>query len=226
MKLVVPHYYDFGADRALIGSDLVRPDAWDALRSIPGPFALPETRSAWEALADRADLRQRARGIVAVTADRGARSLCSHGVGTAALELNIKRLAPELDLICTDYAPAAVERLRRLFPEADVLLHDLARDDPPHADLHLMHRLDAELSDDAWRRVLARLPEPVLFVPNVVLDLRRALRELARRVLHARRVTRAGSFRNEEALRALWHSSHSDLRVEVGGAPAFLLEPR
>ena len=45
MRLTVRHHFDFGADRALVGHDLVRPEAWNALRTqTRGPFALPPTR--------------------------------------------------------------------------------------------------------------------------------------------------------------------------------------
>src|SRR5207244_3495580 len=115
---------------------------------------------------------------------------------------------------CTDYAPLTVERLRTLFPEAMVLLRDLTDPEPPSAELHLMHRLDAELDDGAWHRVFGRLPGTVLFVPNVVLDLPAAAREVARRVLRRGRLTHAGWFRNEDALRALWSETHSDRRVD------------
>jgi hypothetical protein len=225
VRIVVRHTYDFGADRERIGPDLRRAEAWDAARATRGAFELPQTRTEWEQLAARDELRAAARDVVAVARERGAASLCSHGVGTAALELNIHRLAPELRLICTDFAPRAVGRLRALFPEAEIVERDLEGDEPPRADLHLMHRLDAELPDEAWRRVFSRLSEPVLFVPNVVLDLPTALRELARRV-RRRGLTRAGWFRNEAALRALWEQTHTDRRLRVGEADAFLLEPR
>jgi hypothetical protein len=224
VRVTVRHTYDFGADRERIGDNLVRPDAWDAARTLEGPFGLAPTREAWERSAARPDLRATAADIVAIVRELGARSLCSHGVGTAALEWNLHTVAPELRLVCTDYAPRTVERLQALFPEAEVVLHDLASEDVPSADVHLMHRIDAELADDVWRRVFARLPGPVLFVPNVVLDVRATLRELARR-LGRRRLTRAGWFRNEAALRALWADSHTERRVTVGGADAFLLEP-
>jgi hypothetical protein len=225
VRLVVRHTYDFGPDRERIGRDLLRPEAWDAARATAGAFGLPSTRSAWEGVAARDDLRAVASDVVALATQLGTGTLCSHGVGTAMLELNIHRLAPDLHLICTDFARQTVERLRVLFPEAEILLRDLVHDEPPHADLHLMHRLDAELSDEAWRHVFERLPEPVLFVPNLLLDLRTALGELARR-LRGRRLTRAGWFRNEAALRALWHSTHTDRRLRVGSTDAFLLEPR
>jgi len=225
MKLVIRHTYDFGADRERIGADLRTPEAWDAARATEGPFGLPETRREWERLADRDDLKARARDIVALTAERNVSTLCSHGVGSGALELIVHRLDPALELTCTDFAPRSAERLAKLFPEARVVHGDLTSGELPSADLHLMHRLDAELPDDVWRRVFAGLPEPVIFVPNVLLDVPTLLRELGRR-LRTRRLTQAGWFRNEDALRALWQETHSDRLVRVGDSPAFVLEPR
>src|SRR5215211_4464544 len=52
--ITIPHYYDFGTDRGLVGDELLRPDAWDALRTkTRGPFSLPETRGEWERNADQ-----------------------------------------------------------------------------------------------------------------------------------------------------------------------------
>lgn len=223
MRIKVRHAYDFGVAREAVGGDLLQPRAWDAARTAPGPFQLPETRAQWESLADDEELRARARDIAAFA---GAGPLCSHGVGTGLLELNIARQSPQLRLICTDYAPRTVERLALLFREAEVVLRDLTDSDPPSAALHLMHRLDAELDDDDWRSVFARLPETVLFVPNTILGPRGAAREVGRRLLRRGRLTNAGWFRNEAALRALWRETHVDRRVTVGGAPAYLLTPR
>ena len=209
-----------------MGGTLLDPSAWDAARALPGPFELPETRAEWELSARRGDLRERAVDVASVARGLGAASLCSHGVGTALLEWNLHRVEPELKLTCTDFAPVTVERLRRLFPEAEVMLRDLVDPAPPIADVHLMHRLDAELADDDWRSVFARIDRPILFVPNVVLDLAGAAREVARRLLRRGALTEAGWFRNEAALRALWSESHRDRPLTVSESRAFLLEPR
>lgn len=226
MRVRVPHTYDFGEARAQVGGNLVTPSGWDTARTVSGAFALPANRSELERLADQEELSRRAAAIVAVATARDARILCSHAIGVGALELRIRMLAPALRMICTEYAPRTVDRLRELFPDEEILLRDLTAPDPPQADLHLMHRLDAELSDQEWRQVFAAIPAPILFVPNVVLGLGGALRELARPVLRLGRVTRAGWFRNESALRALWASTHRDARISIGSADAFLLEPR
>jgi hypothetical protein len=226
VKIRVRHSYDFGPDRGAVGGTLLDPSAWDAARSLAGPFGLPETREEWERSAVRGDLEARARDVVLLARQLDAARVCSHGVGTASLELNVHRAAPDLRLVCTDYAPRTVERLRRLFPEAEVVERDLTDPDPPPADLHLMHRIDAELGDDEWRSVFEAIDEPILFVPNVVLDLPGAAREVGRRLLRRGSLTDAGWFRNEPALRSLWSDTHRDRPVAISDARAFLLERR
>lgn len=226
MRLRLRHSYDFGPIREQVGTDLLKPAAWDAARSAHGAFSLVENREDWEARSANPDLVRRAHDIAAVAYRLDATRLCSHGVGTAALEFNLLCQAPKLELTCTDYAPWTVDRLSRLFPEVTVILRNLTDPDPPTADLHLMHRLDAELDDVAWRSVFTNLSEPILFVPNAILDLGGAMREVGRRMLKARRLTRAGWSRNEAALRSLWERSHSAQSVTVGTSRAFLLQPR
>jgi hypothetical protein len=225
MKIRVRHAYDFGAARSVVGGELRRPDAWDAARSTPA-FALPPTREAWERHAAQPSLEARARSIAEISRSLDVKRLCSHGVGTALLELNLARALPDVSLVCTDYAPLTVDRLALMFEEAEVVLRDLTDPDQPEADLHLMHRLDAELDDSSWRKVFAELAKPIVFVPNVVLDLSGAVREVGRRLLRPGRMTNAGWFRNEAALRSLWWSTHTDEPRLVGDARAFLLEPR
>src|SRR4051794_1351032 len=146
MRLTVRHHYDFGTDRALVGDDLVRPEAWDALRTqTTGAFSLPETRAGWERTADEhPELGARARRLGALFARRGARTVASYGAGGATLECWLKRIAPARDLIVTDYAPATVDRLRPIFTEVDCVVHDLLSDGPLDADLHLFHRIETE----------------------------------------------------------------------------------
>ena len=225
MRVTIAHTFDFREDSKTIGSDLTLPHAWDAARDTAGPFGLPASREEWERLADREQLERRAADIVAIARWLGARSLCSHGAGTGSLEFNIHRLAPDVALMCTDNAPRATERLRGLFAEAEVVVHDLATEAPPHADLHLMHRIDTELDTATWKRVFARFSEPILVVPTLLLNVERVLKELGRRILRPR-ASRAGWVRSEDAFRALWAGTQSDEVVSIGGQRSFLLGDR
>jgi hypothetical protein len=224
IPLTVSHHYDFGADRDRVGADLVNPQSWDAIRETTGPFGLPETREEWEQAAFKPEMAARARTIAGLARELGARRVCSYGVGAAFLELNLVRELPEADLVCTEYAPRTVERLAAIFPEAEVRLHDFRTASLP-GDFHLFHRVDTELSNDEWRRVLAGFSEPVLLVAGDVLDWRGLLGELRRRLLR-KTATRAGYIRTEAGLRSLWQRTHDDRRLAVGELAGFLLTRR
>jgi len=225
IPLTVPHYYDFREDRTRVGPDLVNPKSWDAIRETVGPFGLPPTRKEWERAAFTPEFAARAKTIAEIAHGLGIRRLCSYGVGAAFLELNLVEKLPELELVCTDYAPRTVRRLATLFPEADVRLHDFRTQPPLPADFHLLHRVDSELPSGEWRRVLAGFRDPVLFVATQVLDWQGIISELRRRFSGAA-VTRAGYVRTEAGLRSLWRRTHDDRPLAVGELTGFLLTPR
>ncbi|MHB8693442.1 MAG: hypothetical protein ACYDHH_19575 [Solirubrobacteraceae bacterium] len=227
MRLAIAHRYDFGAAAALAGADLADVRAWDALRiESDGAFALPESRAAWLALAGDGLVRARAEAVDAVLRSRGVASFASYGAGTAVTELCLGRLDPRRRTVVTELAPATAERLRLLFTEAQVLRHDL-RNDPPVAgvDLHLLFRVDTELSDDDWTRLLARFRRvPLLVAATELLTPRAVLREL--RTLLKPHATRAGLVRSRGAFEALFRPTHEPQRVRLHDLQGWLLEPR
>ena len=227
MRLTVRHHFDFGADRAVVGDDLTRPDAWDALRTrTSGAFALADTREEWERTADaHPELEARARKLDAAFERRGAGNVASYGIGGATLECWLKRLAPERGLVVGDYAPATIDRLRPIFTEAECVVHDLSVDSPLDADLHLFHRIDTEFDDRRWQGVLERFREvSIVFVAAGQVNLRGALAEVRK----GRRAgaSRAGWVRTRGAIEALWRETHKSVPVDVGDLPAWELEPR
>jgi hypothetical protein len=228
MRITMRHYFDFGPERALVGEDLARPEAWDALRvRSDGPFAMPETRTSLERGADQQpELSKRARAIDAELERRGAETLASYGVGTGLLEIWLERLRPDRKLLLTDYAPQTVERLGALFPGADVRQHDLLRDPPLEADVHLFHRVDTELTDDEWRLVLTRFAsERILVVATEVATLPRLGAELLGRV-RRRGLSRAGWLRTRDAFEALWEPTHDAVAVNLHDLQGWVLEPQ
>jgi hypothetical protein len=102
VRVTIRHYFDFADDRAIVGADLVRPEAWDALRiQTNGPFGLPSTRAQWERIAEgQTDIARRAEQIDSWLERHGVRTLASYGVGVAIPELWLHRLRPERRLEC------------------------------------------------------------------------------------------------------------------------------
>ncbi len=227
LPLTVPHVFDFGADRRLVGSDLVRPEAWDALRiETDGPFGLPADRAAWERAAlERGEIVARARAISAWADAQGVRRIASYGVGAAFLEYLLWRESPQRELVLSDYTPRAVERLAALFPEADVRRFDLLSDAPLDADLQLFHRIDTELSNRQWHEVLARFGgERILLVATEVAGGRRLALEV-RSLLTRPDATRAGWLRNRAAFERLWRRTHAATPLRMHDLYAWDLRP-
>ena len=157
-----------------------------------GTRADPETASA-SARHRRPALGSTARAASARTASVPA---CS--------SFALSRAAPELELVCTDYAPRTVDRLQTLFPEATVVQHDLCgRRARSTADFHLLHRVDTEFPTPKLARIVCGFHQPVLLVPSLLLTWPLVIREVLLR-LRRPRATRAGWLRSEAAFRALW----------------------
>jgi hypothetical protein len=222
------HHFDFGPDRVVVGEDLVRPEAWDALRTrTDGAFSVAASREELERTADgRPEIGERARAIERWLEQRDVNTLASYGVGGGVLETWLLRLAPERPLALTDYGPETVERLRGLFPEAEVVQHDLLRDAPLDAKAHLFHRVDTELTDEQWREVLRRFADKtILVVATEVATASRLARELLLRTRN-RRLTRAGWLRTRGSFEALWRGTHDAEPLRLHDLDGWALTPR
>ncbi len=124
MKYTVKHYSRFSAEQG-VGSDLIRAEAWDALRlraAGDDPFMFPPTRKQWQdkALANMA-LSRRADDLARFIQANGYSAVHSFGVGTAGLEFLLKNRLKEVIIRCSDYAPKTVEALAGFFPEAQAV---------------------------------------------------------------------------------------------------------
>jgi hypothetical protein len=227
LPITLRHHYDFGAERGLVGDDLIRPEAWDALRTqTSGPFALPADRDVWEAAADNPALRARAEVLSRWLDELGVRRLASYGVGTGGLELWLHRLAPARQLVVTEYAPETVARLGRHFQGVEVRPHDLLADRPVEkADLHLFHRVDTEFDNRQWRAIVGRFADVrLLLVAAEILGPRALVNEMRTR-LTRRTSSRAGWLRNRPAFRALWRTTHAATPARIADLEGWLLTP-
>jgi hypothetical protein len=142
--------------------------------------------------------------------------------------LLLHRLSPERKLVLTDYAPASVERLGRLFPEAEVIVHNLIADPPVDADLHLFHRIDTEFDNRRWRRIFEGFAERrILLVATEVVPTTELVARAARRLRPVRhRPTRAGWMRNRASFDSLWKRTHDAEPLQLVDLQGWLLAPR
>ncbi len=231
------HYFFSPSTAAKLGGALAGPEAWDALRIAerePG-FAMAESRARWQADCGQPWLIERGERIALLTRELGLTEIVSFGVGAGCLEYQIHRADPGLALHLSDFSGATVSRLARVFPDAastsvlDVLEDEISA--RSHA-LALLHRIDSEFSDEDLRCALARLRDTshrhVLLVPTMLLTLRVAAAEVARRcesMLRRRPATFVGYARNWNAFARIWLDIYEvRWRGAVGGTPFILLE--
>lgn len=228
MQVTIRHHFDFGDDRELVGKNLVTPESWDALRTrTNGPFAAATSSEELAQVAERhPELGERAREIDHWLETNGIRTLASYGIGGGTLEWWLQRLRPDRRLLLADYAPATVERLRELFPDAEVHRRDLLADPPLPTDAHLFHRIDTELTNAEWREAMRRFAsERVLVVATEVATPRRLLQELLLR-LRNRNLSRAGWLRTRDSFEALWRETHNAQPLRLYDLDGWALTPR
>jgi hypothetical protein len=226
VRHTIVHRVDFGADGRVVGADLLRPDAWDALRfETAGAFRIPRDRKELEREAAlRPEFGARARALASLVG-AGPRTIASYGVGGALFEACLLSELPGAALVLSDYAPRTVERLRELFPECRVDRHDLLRDGPLDAGLHVFHRIDTELSNRQWRAVFRRFRyEEVVFVASAILSPDEIVRALRGWRL-TRRWTRVGWRRTEDGFDRLWRRTHAATPCELGDLRGWWLRP-
>jgi hypothetical protein len=228
VRITLRHHFDFGADRSVVGDDLVQSAAWDALRTrTSGAFALARSRDELVRTAEaRAEIAARARAIDRWLTERNVRAVASYGVGGAILEWWLLHISPERRVILAEYAPKTVERLRELLPEIDVRRHDLLEDPPLAAGAHLFHRIDTELSDAQWHEVLERFNhETVIVAATEIATARRLFSELLLRI-RRRHATRAGWLRTRDSFEALWRETHDAEPLRLYDLDGWALTPR
>jgi hypothetical protein len=237
MMKTIKHYYAFRNTMVDLGDSLLSPQAWDLVRTHDeeSPFYLPSSRHKWvEKCRQQADVIIRARDILRIFIDLGARRVFSVGVGCGWLEYNIKTLSDALILVCGDYAPATVAILKTIASEFDdIIQFDISASEWPDGyDIFLLHRVDMDISNESWGSVFERMSRSdaryVLFVPCGLLTLKTLAIELAMRaraVALRNRTVFSGYLRTRETFRAFWQPYYYERgTVSIGDLPGFILE--
>ena len=183
MTLKYYHYFDDKEDE--LGDNLNRPESWDVLRvrgeRVNSPFYISEDRNAWikRCLEDKV-LGARAKRI-AEFLKPDFQQIYSFGVGNACLEFLIKKANPSFHVHCSDFAPEGIDRLQKVFTEADEIgRFDMTQEDwkdiGPEG-ICLLHRVDTVFDDSQWRTVFRNMEKAkikhILFIPSEILSLKR-----------------------------------------------------
>jgi hypothetical protein len=238
MKKTIKHYYPFGNIPKRFGDTLLSPQAWDAVRanSAQKPFYLPATRHEWlEKCDQQTDVILRSHDAIKILAGLGVNRIFSVGVGCGWLEYHMKLLSKDhLSIVCADYAPDTVARLKIVSMEFDDIVEfDMSINEWPNGyDLFLLHRVDMEIDNRMWMKAFERMSKSdakyVLFIPCGLLTLRTLASELAlraRALALGQRAVFCGYWRTREMFGALWRPHYYERRAAViGDLPGFVLE--
>lgn len=223
VRLVIPHFTRLPErDRKRVAGPLTTAAAWDAVYEA-GQWRITADPAEWRRDVQALEREPRQADAVSTLLDElDVRRLASYGAGHCYLEAWIKRLRPSVEIIVSDFAPAAVKRLELLFPEAVVVRHDLGEDPPIEADLHLFSILDFEFSNREWTDILQRFrAERILFL----YETKRPV-DLLKSALNVAGGTRAGWNRTRGSLESLVATEHHASRVPAGDLSGLLLSPR
>lgn len=245
------HYQVFGgATQSLKDQELNSAESWDTLRENHPFFSISEDRDEWLKASELAvtkdgqdrELPQRAEDVARLIQERGFDRVFSAGVGGAALEYQLKKLMPQLPIVCSDYSTTTVERLAKVFLESEGIVEfDILKGDWKSIEqkylgprgLCIMYRLDAGFSDDEWRIIFRVMEEVgvrnILVIPTGTLTMlsvyNRKKRELGW-LLAGTPVAFSGHIRTKKRFLEHWSQGYQTEERAFGGLAGFLLTKR
>jgi len=247
-SLTIKHYQTFGYSASLFkNAELNSAESWDALRTTHPQFSISQNRKEWlraseaQIKKDGQDrgLLQRAKDVESLLKKENKNSIFSVGVGGAGLEYQLKKINPNLKIVCSEFAPQNVELLKSVFLEADqVVQFDILNGDWKsikekylfNSSVCLMYRVDASFSDEEWRYIFEKLHaakiNDILFIPSSFLSIlsifNRKWREI-RWTMSKTKVVFSGYLRTKSTFKSYWNSLYNEKAGNFGGINGFLL---
>lgn len=247
IRLTIRHIEAFGPQTAALKDGVLdSPEAWDALRRDHPHFSIAPNREEWLRVTEGAakkdgqdgGLRQRAADVGILLKRKGITTVFSVGVGGAGLEYHLKKLHPDLRIICSEYAPENVEMLKKVFTEADgIVTFDMKGADwsPAVGEkiLALLYRVDPHATDAEWRQIFERMSaagvSDVLFIPCGFLTLK-SMFQRRWRAFKLRRAGQAvvfsGYLRTRKTFESFWKDLYDGAPADFGGYTGYYLQRR
>lgn len=250
-KATLVHRYPLSKETSHNSLNLTTAESWNHLRTQPGHFFIPGSREHWELMCQHdkshdsstGDLTRRAYDLLnLLTLYSFTGEIHSAGAGLGALEFHLKKIAPHLNLTCSDYSAETCARLRTVFSECrNIIQIDLASEESllqlrnlPANSLLLLHRVDPHLTNKQWVETFGALRKHkiknVLFVPHVCMDAKYAISCITRQLKHklkGGKLAVSGYVRTEKCICSLFSASYSLIATpRLGNARGFLLQIR
>ncbi len=239
--LTVNHYVDFGqSNKQLVGDEIFSPESWDSLREGHAHFSVSSDREEWLAAAEGrikkdgqdGGMPERAKAIAALLNEYDAQELFSVGVGGAGIEYQIKKIIPNLHLVCSEFSRVNVKRLQNVFTECDeIIVFDMIKDDWSLAKgAVLLNHVDIEMTDDNLHKIFKKMHAEgitlVLFICCRI-TLKSVVARYLQRVYGRFRGSKysfAGTLRSKKAFPKFWSGLYDSVEIETPLMSGFLLQ--
>ena len=161
----IKHYYFFGDEiQKDLKSDKLNENNWDVLR-IHGDnaFSIENDIREYENNCQQAEeYKKRAETICDILKKNNVNKIVSLGVGKGILEWHIKKQMPNICMICTDYARAGVEQLKKVFLTCEEIQWcDMLETDYSvwNEATILMYRVSTEFTEQEWKLIFNKMYE-------------------------------------------------------------------
>jgi hypothetical protein len=165
--VTIRHYVSYGLPLQKFKDGVMRSgESWMLLRNEHPYYRIPDTREEWlRELTYKKDgqdegLRDRVASFAALLEREGIRTVYSIGSGGGIFEYYLKKHAPHVKVIGTEYTKEGVERLRRVCTELDdVWFFDALQRESwkklgnDKASIVFIYRNEREFSDADWKRI-------------------------------------------------------------------------
>jgi len=250
IKLTIKHYFLFGESGNLLkDKKLDSVESWEVLRVKHPHFSISSKREEWlracelEIKKDGQDrgLIKRAKDVVGILEKINVKTIFSVGVGGAGLEYQIKKIRPDIRLICSEYSQLNVDLLKSVFWECDsIILFDIKNGDWKSIlgnygedILILIYRVDASLTDLEWKRVFQEMfdagVQNILYIPSGFLTILSLFYRFRQRLwwkITNKEMVFAGYLRTEKTFKDYWKSLYDENEIITGGLKSFLLKKK
>jgi len=247
--LTIKHYFAFDdSTKYLKDGNLSSSESWDILRESHPHFSISDNREEWIKVNEQlikkdgqdGGLKERAKDVAEILKNNHINSVFSAGCGGAGLEYHLKKNLPEIKLTCSEYSKVAVDKLKKVFLEADsIILFDMKSKDwsvannlsNPNQNLVLLYRIDIDLSNEEMQKMFKNMYnsgiENVLIILCGRLTLKSLISRLRQRLswkIKGIRYSFSGYLRSEKKFLEFFDEFYKSEKVVCGGLHGFLLK--
>lgn len=174
--MIIEHYEAF---KTGLKSSELNQENWDILRTMSEEkaYAIEEDIENYEKnCRESISYEDASKDIIDVLEKYECNHIVALGVGKGILEWHLKKRRPDLFIECTDYASMAIEKLKEVFVDCDVLSKfDMLNDDYQifnNNAFFILYRVSEEFCFSDWCKVFQKMKESkiknIIYIPDML----------------------------------------------------------